>query len=91
MRLDKTASQLPGVPNSLMAAHERLEQQCGHSAASHLPFESLLLSSVSRFVNGVTRLETDKVAACETYRCSFLSIGQLAVGVAIQSRVILHK
>lgn len=61
--LESTALQLSGVRNSLMVARERLQQHLGRSAASHLPLESLLASSVFSFFDRVSRLVSDEMAA----------------------------
>lgn len=55
-RLEATAPQLSGIRSSLTVAGKQRMQHCGLSAAIHLPLESLLYLSFSRFVDGVACL-----------------------------------
>lgn len=61
--LDATASKLLGACISLGVEREQLEQHGALSPSSRFRLESLLSSSVSRFIDDFARFVTDELAA----------------------------
>lgn len=59
-RPEARASQLLGVCSSLMTDRKKRERDRGRPTASNLCLESMLLSSISNFVNGVAQLVGDR-------------------------------
>lgn len=63
VRLDATALPISGFRSSLTVARERFEQRYGRSISSNLLIESLLVSSISNFIDRVVSFVRSKAAA----------------------------
>lgn len=91
MRLDATASKLSGVCNSLTAAREQLERQCGSSTASHLQLALLLSSSGFCFVHGVDRLVNEEIAAHRVWITGVVALASDSLELDLRSIVELLR